>query len=245
MQYSIEKYGTVTSTNDIVKEKAAAGAPEGTVVLADRQTAGRGRLGRQFFSPDASGLYMSILLRPRLAAADALSITTLAAVAVAEAIEAQIRRNVQIKWVNDIYLDAKKVCGILAEGQAGTEGSLAYAVLGIGINLTEPQEGFPDLLRDIAGSVCKQGESCDREKLMWDILQNFSKGYACLADKPHYDGYASRSMLQEKTVTVFVGGEPRCTAEVLGITSDFGLRVRMQDGSETVLQSGEVSVKIQ
>ena len=237
MQYYIEKYDCVASTNDLVKERAKSGAPAGLVAIADRQTAGRGRMGRSFYS-DGGGLYMSILLRPEGDAEDALSITTRAAVAVAKAIETHTGRATAIKWVNDIYQNERKVCGILAEGQAKPDGGMEYAVLGIGVNLCEPHGGFPEELSKIAGAIFERGEAFDRDALAETILQNLFSD-----DADRYDAYAKRDMLRGKTVTVFRGGKPLYAAEVLGIDRDFSLRVRLADGSVAKLQSGEVSVK--
>ena len=131
MNFQIERYGTVASTNDILREKARAGAPAGIVAVAERQTAGRGRMGRSFLSEEG-GLYMSLLLRPSGSAADAMRITAQAAIAVALAIEKHTGEAAAIKWVNDIYQGGKKVCGILAEGQIGVDG-MDFIILGIGI----------------------------------------------------------------------------------------------------------------
>ena len=112
----------VTSTNALVRERAAEGAPEGLVILANQQTAGRGRLGRDFYSPPDTGLYLSLLLRPRqMQPQHATRITTMAALAACEAIEAVTQQQPQIKWVNDIFLEGKKVCGILTEGSFNLE----------------------------------------------------------------------------------------------------------------------------
>ena len=235
MQYCIEKYDCVTSTNDLVKERAKNGAPEGLVIVAARQTAGRGRMGRSFHS-EGGGLYASILLRPEGAAADALAITTRAAVAVAKAVEKHTGRAAQIKWVNDIYQSGKKVCGILAEGQANAKGGMDYIVLGIGINLRAPSGGFPDELRHIAGALFED-DGFDKDAILQDILEN-------LTPDDVYEEYVKRDMLCGRTVTVFCGGEPLYTAEVLGIDRDFSLRIRLADGSLTTLKTGEVSVKL-
>lgn len=233
MQFLIEKLDTVTSTNDVLKEKAAAGAPAGTVVVAKRQTAGRGRMGRSFLSPEG-GIYMSILLRPAGAAVDALRFTAHAAVAVALAVEKHTGRAAQIKWVNDIYQNGKKVCGILAEGKANAHG-LDYVVLGIGVNLQAPKGGFPEDLRDIAGALFTD-ETFEKDAILRDILENLSA-------KDAYAEYTKRDMLFGKTVTVLRGGEVVCTAVANGITEDFGLRIVTESG-EQVLHTGEVSIRI-
>lgn len=232
MEYCIEQYDTVTSTNDLLREKARACAPAGTVVVAARQTAGRGRMGRSFLSEDG-GLYMSVLLRPEGAAADALQITAHAAVAVALAVEKHTGEPCAIKWVNDIYQGGKKVCGILAEGQASAHG-MDYVVLGIGVNLCEPRGGFPADLRDIAGALAAP---VDKEVFLRDILANLT------AENAHAE-YAKRDMLFGKPITVYRGGEAVCTAVANGITEDFGLRILTACGEE-ILHTGEVTVRIQ
>ena len=128
--YRIYQYDTLPSTNQTAIEMAAEGAPEWTVVVAKHQSAGRGRLDRKFYSPEGTGLYMSIILRPRIPPSQALKITAAAAVGVAETLESTFGVRPQIKWVNDILVEGKKVCGILTESRlSGTD--LAFAVLGI------------------------------------------------------------------------------------------------------------------
>ena len=144
----------VTSTNTLLKAQAEQGAPEGTVLIAESQTAGKGRLGRHFTSPPGTGIYFSLLLRPHCTAEKSLFITTTAAVAVCEAIEQVTGLNPQIKWVNDVYLNEKKVCGILTEASVDFEnGGLNWAVLGIGINIAVPEDGFPEEIRSISLSA--------------------------------------------------------------------------------------------
>lgn len=237
-KYRIEQYGIVTSTNDIAREKALAGAPEGTVILAHGQTAGRGRRGRQFVSPAGCGLYMSILLRPGTEE-NPLSITVRAAVAVARTIEIHTGRSAQIKWVNDIFQNGKKVCGILTEGKIDPDThQLAYAILGIGINLLEPPGGYPAQLQQIAGAVFGDKETFDRMQIAEDIVQNYFD-----TSMDIYGEYTQRSLLTGRDVTVWQGSIPLFPATVLGIAPDFRLRVRHEDGREELLQTGEISVK--
>ena len=146
----IEK-DSVTSTNTELIEMAKNGAKEGTVLIASEQTAGKGRTGKSFYSPEGSGVYLSILLRPDFKPEDALFLTTIAAVATAKAIESVSDKEAKIKWVNDVYLDNKKVCGILTESALSSDmEKLDYAVVGIGINLCPPEGGFPDDIKNIA-----------------------------------------------------------------------------------------------
>lgn len=150
----VEVYDEVVSTNTLLKARAASGAPAGSVIIANKQTGGKGRLGRSFYSPEDTGLYISALLRPvDMDPAKALSITTIAAVAACEAIE-EIDAKPQIKWVNDIILRNRKVAGILTESSIDVaRGRIDYAVLGIGFNVYPPKGGFPEEIKNIAGAI--------------------------------------------------------------------------------------------
>ena len=140
---ALELIPCTASTNSLLRQRAAEGAPEGLVILANQQTRGRGRLGREFYSPPDTGVYMSILLRPReLQPMRAVHVTTMAAVAACAAIGEQTQKAPQIKWVNDILLSGKKVCGILTEGSFNLEtGQLEDVVLGVGFNVYPPAGG--------------------------------------------------------------------------------------------------------
>ncbi len=242
--FSFVTADSVVSTNTALRELASDGACEWTVFLAGEQTGGRGRWGKTFFSPRGTGVYMSILLYPSLTASDARLITTCAAVAVCRAIEKVCDKKPLIKWVNDIYIGNKKVCGILTEGAFNAEtGSLSHAILGIGINLFPPREGF-GTLTGIAGTVLKD------EKNAWDvkgqlvaaICDNFRPLYEKLPDTGFFEEYRERSYLSGKKIEVIRNGEGR-SAVALEIGGDLRLHVRYGDGSEEWLDSGEVSVK--
>ncbi len=231
------------STNTCVRRLAEDGAPEGTVVVAAAQTAGRGRSGKSFLSPAGTGLYMSVLLRPQLAMGDALLITTAAAVAVAHAVERVAAVTAQIKWVNDVYVDGKKVCGILTEGALDLEnGGLRYAILGIGINICPPAGGFPPELAPIACALTAVGGEALRAPLAAAVLDEFFALYPHLTEKPFYDDYVSRSLLTGRQIEVLRGGM-HLPATALGIDRDLHLRVRYADGSEENLAAGEVSTR--
>ena len=151
----LDVFDTVDSTNTVCLKRASGGDRRTYAAVAGGQTRGRGRRGRSFFSPDGTGLYMSILLRPSgLTADQAVRFTTVAAVAVSEAIETVAGRSATVKWVNDIYVGGRKACGILTEASFNPEdGTLDYAVVGIGINVYEPQGGFPEEIKDRAGAL--------------------------------------------------------------------------------------------
>ena len=234
------------STNADMKRMADAGAAEGTVLIAAKQTAGRGRLGRSFYSPEGCGLYMSILLRPKLPVSDALRITTCAAAAAAEALETLSGKRALIKWVNDIMIGGRKVCGILAESSVCADGSLRYCVLGIGVNLLPPAGGYPGELENIAGAVFDAGDAVELCMKTADaIVRRFMEYYRSgLESSAFREEYRRRSLLTGLDVDVIPhAGAPAESAHVLGIDDDFSLAVRMDDGNVRHLSSGDVSVK--
>ena len=240
----IQVLDTVTSTNDYAKELAAKGAKEGTVIIAQSQTGGKGRLSRSFYSPDKTGVYLSILLRPNIPLSECLMITSSAAVAVAQAIEAVSDKKALIKWVNDIFVDGKKVCGILTEASTDIEvGGLSYAVVGIGVNVTEPDGGFPDDLKDIVGALFKSGEKASRAQLVSEIIKRFFPLYRNLSARAFLKEYTDRSMLLGKSVRV-INGDISARATALEIDRDCRLKVRFESGEEKWLSSGEISVKL-
>ncbi len=237
----IHEFDTVDSTNTIAKQLVEQGAPEWTVVVANNQTEGRGRLGRSFFSPQSTGLYMSIVLRPNIQAQRALLITCSAAVAVSEAIEDITGNATQIKWVNDIFMRGKKVCGILTEGDIDSHsGKLNYAVLGIGININEPRGGFPPEIADIAGAVSENG--VDKESLIVKILEKFNMYYRELESATFLPKYKQKQMLLGQSVDVH-RGQNITQATAVEIDDECGLVVEYADGRREVLSSGEVSVR--
>ena len=242
----VEVRPVVTSTNDPLRQAAEEGAPEGKVMVAAEQTAGRGRRGHSFYSPPDAGLYLSLLLRPRLSAPEALSLTTCAAAAVALAVEECAGIPAQIKWVNDVFCRGKKICGILTEASLDLEsGGLQYAIVGIGVNLFPPAGGFPEELADIMGSVYTEkprGYEC-RSRLAGSILNHFFAFYQNIADKPFFADYRKRSFLLGQEIEVLERGQVR-PALAMDLEPDFSLRVREADGTERVLSSGEVRARV-
>ena len=237
-----EVYVRVDSTNTICIEKAEGGEPEGYVAVSGSQSAGRGRRGKAFFSPAESGIYMSILLRPvGLNDSHVLHFTIMAAVAVSEAIEAVSDKKADIKWANDIFINGKKVCGILSEESYSVQtGELEYVIVGIGINAYEPAAGFPSSIAEIAGSVFDEPSAGLKNRLAAEVLNRFMAHYRHLPEADYSDEYIRRSMVIDKDIMVLSGNEQR-KAHVLGIDKEFGLRVRYEDGSEDILRSGEIS----
>ena len=229
--YTVTVVEEIPSTNTALKELAAQGAPMGTVLMADRQTAGRGRLGRQFHSPEG-GLYLSVLVPP----ADA--VTCRAAVAAARAIESLCDAKIDVKWVNDLYLNGRKVAGILAEGVFAPDGTLAAVVLGIGINVGETT--FPDDLQPIATSLGNEGFVLTREDLASVFLTGLTQ--TLCADVSVMEEYRRRNLVLGRQITVLRGGETYpATAET--VTDAGHLLVRTVDGETRELNSGEVSIR--
>lgn len=241
--FALEVHQSVTSTNTLAKELAAKGAKEGTVVIAREQTEGRGRMGRNFYSPDTSGIYFSIILRPKLNLEDSLLITTAAAVAVAKAIEAVAGVEASIKWVNDIFVADKKVCGILTEASLNFEnGGLEYAVVGIGINIDT--KDFPNEINQIAGSLFhdKPNNAPITSILVAQVLNYFSDSLNCLTDRCYIEEYRKRSFLIGKDILVLKGSNI-IPAKAIDVDDKARLVVEYEDHTIEALNSGEVSVR--
>ena len=228
------------------------------LAIADKQNAGRGRKGRDFYSPKGSGLYMSLAMRDALTLMKTAKVTAVAAVAVAEAIDRVVfggQDRSLIKWVNDIYIGDKKVCGILSEAMISMEDeALGTVVVGIGINVYEPAGGFPDDIRKRAGYLIGQNDrlGCVRRPdgagLRSDLAKEIISGFFRYLNKPDdsLKIYRDKSYLTGKYVTVnsFVPNDTRADsrARVLGIDDECRLLIEYEDGSSEALSSGEVSV---
>ena len=226
----------VDSTNTEVRRRAQGGAPHRTVVAANMQTDGRGRRGKTFFSPHGTGLYFSVLLRPKMNLQDAALITCRVAVAVARAVEALAGLEAQIKWVNDIYINGKKVCGILSEAASDLEsGGVEYIVVGIGINVST--KDFPEELRDVAASI---PEGINRNRLMAEVLNQLD---VCL-DGDCMEEYKKRSCVLGKQIEV-IYPDRKEAATALDIDGEGRLVVRDSLGNLKLLYSGEISIKIE
>lgn len=242
----IHVHKIVSSTNTVLKGIAEQGAKEGTVIISEEQSMGRGRMGKNFFSPSGTGIYLSILLRPDIPAKEALFLTTSAAVATAKAIESVSDKKADIKWVNDIFIDNKKVCGILTEASFNIEtNKLDYAIVGIGINVCTPIGGFPDNIKNIATSIFdKSSDSINKRSLLIaNLLNYFMDYYKDFSSKKYIKEYISRSMLIGKKISV-IDKEQALGATALKIDNDCRLQVQFSDGSKKWLNSGEVSIKI-
>ena len=242
--FDIRCFEVIDSTNTALKKEGAKGAEEATVIIADSQTMGRGRLGRRFESPTGTGIYMSILLRPRFSPEESLKITTGAAVAIAAALEEVSGEDTKIKWVNDIYMRERKVCGILAESSLNPNG-FDYVVLGIGINVKAPEGDFPEEIKDIAGAVFEGDIPEDaREKIVAKVLDNFFDFYEKMPSDKYIDDYRRRSLLTGREVTYInnlTGLEESGIA--VDVDRDCHLLVKMPNGEVKAFSTGEVNLK--
>lgn len=219
------------------------------VIAAARQTAGRGRLGRSFYSPDKSGVYISLVYAPEKGIVQPARMTVSAAVAITRAITKLYGKESRIKWVNDIFTDGKKVSGILTEGMTNFEtASVEAAVIGMGINLSDGKEGFPPEIRDVAGSISGKPKSeISRSQMtaevileLLKILDGGEKEFARVMEE-----YKARSNLIGKTVKVNpVAGEEKSSfdAQVIDIDEEACLVVKNSEGKELHLSSGEVTI---
>lgn len=238
-------YDSIDSTNDRLKVLAKQGAPHGTVLTADQQTGGHGRLGRNFHSPAGTGIYMSILLRPQCSPTQLMHLTCAAAVAVCDAVEQSVGIRPGIKWINDLVYDGRKLCGILTELGLSPTGMVDYAIIGIGVNCCQEETDFPEEIRRMAGSLAMvSGEQIDRSLVaaaMMDSLavmaENLISGKSAIMAK-----YRQDCITLGKEVVV-VGSDFSRRGKALSIDEDGALIVEYDDGTVASVNSGEVSVR--
>lgn len=243
-QENILVFDEVDSTNIRAKALALEGAPHGTAVIADCQTAGRGRLGRSFASPAGSGIYLSMILRPSADLGKAMLITTAAACGVCRAIRRETGRDAGIKWVNDIYLGQKKLVGILTEAMTDFEsGSLESVIVGIGINFRSAPEAYPEDVRERLTWIYDRDEAgITRNQLAAAVLDETLRICDNLEDRSFLDYYRQHAVMLDRDVRCIRGSES-WNAHTVDIDQDGGLIIRMEDGSLQTLSSGEISIR--
>ena len=227
-------YETLDSTNAEAKRIAANGQAASAIVAADGQTAGRGRMGRSFYSPNQTGAYFSFLYTPSQPLDNAVSVTSAAAVAVRNAIFELTGLECDIKWVNDLYLNGKKICGILCESVFVNEHP--QIIVGIGINLSTTE--FPKPLSNKAGAL---GASVDRCKLIAAVWRNLKPFLQNANDHSWLEAYRAHSCVIGRQVE-WTEGDHRFGGVVTGIDFDGGLVVSLADGTQKTLRTGEISV---
>ena len=241
-------FDSVDSTNNVLKDLASKGAVSGTVVIADQQTGGKGRRGRNFASPSGAGIYLSYLFKPDSGFDKISDLTSWTAVAVSDAITSAYGLDSQIKWVNDLLMNRKKICGILTEVSVeGESGFIDTCIIGIGVNVNE--SSFPAEISGIATSISIEngGQVFNRAKLVSEMIMSMDKLTANWPDSSYYlDRYRSLNITAGSSITAYPqkieNGQGR-TGRALSINDDFSLRVEFGDGSIEDLKSGEVSVR--
>ncbi len=239
-----EVFAALPSTNIVARERAAQGAAHGTIIVANTQSSGRGRRGRSFVS-GGLGVYMTVVLRPRIQGAGAALITTAAAVAVREAVLEVCGKDCAIKWVNDLYLGGKKVCGILTEAVSEVEsGEIRSMVVGIGVNFRGVAADFPPELREKAGFVLEPGEGeAQRNELIARIASRLLERAEQLESREFMEEYRANSLVLGRRIE-FVRGGRTYVATAVDIDDDGGLRILRDDGVRETINAGEISVKI-
>lgn len=239
-------YDSIDSTNKKAKELALSGASHGTVVLANHQTDGKGRYGRSFESPKDTGIYLSLILKPeQLSLSEPTLVTAEAAVEVSRTIKRVTGWQPQIKWVNDLFLHEKKICGILTEAVTHFEsGAIEWIVLGIGINVVTLPEMFSPQVSKVATSIYQtSSQPVRRLELVGMLLNRLLDDESKLEEQDMLDYYREHSLLIGKQVRVTQGNR-QYDAHVLGIDDKARLEVKREDGKRYFLESGEVSVTI-
>lgn len=245
-KFPIEVHKILDSTNVELKRRALEGGVHGLTLLAEEQTGGKGRLGRSFYSPPGTGIYMSILLKPEMDGSDAILITTAASVAVCRGIQKVLGIQPQIKWVNDVYLGDKKICGILTEAISDFEiGKIDSVVVGIGINYRT--EDFPEELKNRAG--CIGGESqVPRNSIVAAVINEFWEIYEHLTERTFMEDYRKCSNVIGKDVR-FLENQTWQEARAIDIDNDGGLVVEYEGEDGTIvrrtLHTGEITLRVE
>lgn len=246
-------YENVTSTNDLLKdiihnnvEGIDNNKNEGFSVIALSQSHGKGRSGRTFFSPKDCSIYLSILLKPDLTFDESLLITPMAAAAVHEAIKKVCNVDVGIKWVNDLYFNNRKICGILTEGEVNSNNKLDYAIVGIGVNVFFPTCKIPEDIKDIYGTIYEKDVSYNEKiigELASEIILCTLDLYKNITNRKFIEIYRNSMFLTGKKVA-YQSGEQEIIVTVNGIDEDAHLIVTDESGKKRVLRDGEVRLKM-
>lgn len=230
-------YDLTDSTNSEAKRLIVKGAAHGTVVISDAQTNGRGRMSRNFYSPAGTGLYMTLIVNPDFDISKAVLVTAMAAVASARAISTICGIETDIKWVNDLYLKNKKVAGILTEAVSNFEtGVIESVIIGIGININEPENGFPSDIKDKAGGL---SQPCNRNALAGELTHNIMTMLETIEERKFISEYKDRNMVLNRNIQIARTGEK---VKAVDISCDAGLVVQHADGTLDTLSTGEISI---
>lgn len=238
-------FDSIGSTNDETKRMALSGAPHGTVLIADHQTGGKGRLGRSFHSPEGVGIYLSLILRPNCRPQELMHLTCATAVAMCDAVEAATGLRPGIKWTNDLVCGKRKLGGILTALGLTPKGMVDYAIIGIGINCCQTEADFPPEIQDMAGSLAMVTENeIDRASVAAAMMESLWRMDEALLTQvtPMLRQYRADCVTLGQDV-VLVRGEEKRYGHALDIGNEGELLVQFADGTVEAVNSGEVSVR--
>ncbi len=246
----IEVKECVTSTNTWLKEyaqdKHKNADKKAKLLIAEKQTSGKGTKGRSFYSPGLSGIYFSLLLYPEMSPEHSLRLTSSAAVAVCNSVKTVCGIETGIKWVNDVCKDGRKICGILCESAIGSNGVLEHTVVGVGINIQEPIGGFPADIASKASALYRGGVSLPdliRESIVSEFVNEYLALYNTIDSDTIYESYKERLFITGKRVHV-IKGDIIKDALVVGLNKDFSLKVTYDGVNTEDLSHGEVSLAL-
>lgn len=235
----------VDSTLNYIKNLKEDEKVEGMVVISDEQTGGRGRRGRSFFSPKDSSIYLSILLKPRFSLSDINLITVICGISVVSAVKKVTGIDCDIKWVNDVFIDGRKICGILTEGILSVEnGSIDSVIIGVGINVNRPEkENVPEELKNIIGFINDYTNKTEnRNKIIAEFLNEFEKRYLQLDKNILYKEYKEKMLYLNENIECYMGKEKlNCT--LVDLNKDFSIKVITDSGEVKNFNSGEISIR--
>lgn len=241
----IQFFDTITSTNDVLKQLALQGAPEGTTLVADCQTGGRGRMGRTFLSPSGVGIYLSVLLRPNCKPTELMHLTCASASAACSAIEQTSGFRPGVKWTNDIVYNKRKLAGILTELGLNQDGTTGYAIIGIGFNCNQQLRDFPPAIQDVAGSLkMVTGKETDRALLAAKMIEAlYQMNRELLSDRAGILARYRQDCITLRQEISLVRGDEIRHGKALDVDENGALVVRYEDGTIEAVNSGEVSVR--
>ena len=246
--FEIQVFDQIDSTNLEAKRQALLGKESGLAIIANTQSKGRGRRGRSFFSPQGS-IYLSVLFKPQdKESKDLVLITTAASVAVCRAIKKVLNKSPKIKWVNDLYYDGKKICGILTEAVSDIEsGQIDQLIVGIGLNYKNPKNGYPEEIEDVAGALCKDDETIPRNHLLAQILNELYYVYENIETREFFKEYKEMSNVIGKRIKYSTSldlSQDIKEARAIDILEDGGLLLEDDDGQRKVIHTGEITIRV-
>lgn len=241
----VQFFDTITSTNDVLKQLAQQGAPEGTALVANEQTGGRGRLGRRFLSPSGVGIYLSILLRPDCTPGELMHLTCASASAACAAIEQSAGFRPGIKWTNDIVYQKRKLSGTLTELGLKPDGKVDYAIIGTGINCNQEAPDFPPEIRELALSLkMATGRKADRSLVAAKLLDAYYRmSSQLLTDRTGLLEQYRRDCITIGQEVSILRADRVEHGIALDVDEQGALLVQYEDGAREAVNSGEVSVR--